>query len=168
MPTASRLSAGTTRRMELRAGAPADAQAIADLIGSFQRELTDDPSGVGAEQYLASVSARAEREYLSSARYGYLVAYAGAELAGFIAIRDGAHLFHLFVARAHQRQGLARVLWERAFRELCTSGRDGAITVNASLTAVPAYQALGFVAAASIQRAHGISYLPMRRTVPPA
>jgi len=79
--------------MEFRAGSPADAEAIAGLIASFQSELTDDPSGAGAEGYLASVSVQAEREYLASERYRYLVAYSDSQLAGFITIRDGSHLF---------------------------------------------------------------------------
>ena len=97
--------------MEFRAGSPADAEAIAGLIASFQSELTDNPSGVGAEPYLASVSVQAERDYLASERYRYLLAYSDSQLAGFIAIRDASHLFHLFVARSHQRQGIARCLW---------------------------------------------------------
>jgi hypothetical protein len=52
--------------VEFRAGSPADAEAIAGLIAGFQSELTNDSSGVGAEEYLASVSVQAEREYLSS------------------------------------------------------------------------------------------------------
>jgi GNAT superfamily N-acetyltransferase len=149
--------------MEFRAGSPADAEAIAALIDSFQSELTDDPSGAAAEEYLASVSVQAEREYLASERYRYLVAYSDSHLAGFIAIRDGSHLFHLFVERAHQGHGIARRLWERALEELCTPGSDGGFTVNSSLSAVPVYQAFGFVAAGSIQSMHGISFLPMRR-----
>ena len=149
--------------MEFRAGSPADAEAIAALVASFQSELTDDPAGAGAEKYLASVSVQAERGYLASERYQYLVAYSDSELAGFIAIRDGSHLFHLFVERAHQRQGIARRLWERALEELCAPGSDGGFTVNSSLRAVPVYQAFGFVPAGSIQSIHGISFLPMRR-----
>ena len=49
--------------MEFRAGSSQDAEAIAGLIASFQSELTNDPSGADAEEYLASVSVRAEREY---------------------------------------------------------------------------------------------------------
>jgi len=154
--------------MEFRAGSPPDAEAIADLIASFQSELTDDPSGVGAEEFLASVSVQAEREYLTSARYRYLLAYSGSQLAGFITIRDGSHLFHLFVDRARQRQGLARLLWERALRELCVPGSEAAFTVNSSLSAVPVYQAFGFAPAGPIQSAHGISFLPMRRPALPA
>src|SRR2546423_4902090 len=149
--------------MEFRTGSSQDAEAIAALIASFQSELTDDPSGADAEEYLASVSARAEREYLASARYRYLVACSGSQLVGFIAIRDGSHLFHLFVERAHQRQGIARLLWERALRELCAPSSEGAVTVNSSLSAVPVYQSFGFAPAGSRQSAHGISFLPMRR-----
>ena len=50
--------------MEFRAGSSQDAEAIAGLIASFQSELTDDPSGADAEEYLACVSAQAAREYL--------------------------------------------------------------------------------------------------------
>jgi GNAT superfamily N-acetyltransferase len=154
--------------MVIRAGLPADAEAIAALIESFQSELTDDPSGAGADEYLASVSVAAEREYLASERYRYLVAYSGSQLAGFIAIRDGSHLFHLFVERSHQRQGIARSLWERALAEMCAPNSDGGFTVNSSLSAVPVYQAFGFVPAGSIQSVHGISFLPMQRPALPA
>src|SRR5262245_23255482 len=147
--------------MEFRAGSPTDAEAIAGLIASFQSELTDDRSGAGAEKYLASVSVQAERDYLASERYLYLLAYSDSQLAGFIAIRDGSHLFHLFVECSHQRQGIARCLWERALRELCTASSNGAFTVNSSLSAVPVYQAFGFVPAGSIQSVHGISFLPI-------
>ena len=149
--------------MDFRAGFPADAEAIAGLIASFQRELTDDPSGAGAEEYLASVSVQAEREYLASERYRYLLAYSDSQLSGFIAIRDGSHLFHLFVERSHQRQGIARRLWERALCELCLPDRDGGFTVNSSLSAVPVYEAFGFVPAGSTKSVHGISFLSMRR-----
>jgi GNAT superfamily N-acetyltransferase len=154
--------------MEFRAGSPADAEAIAGLIASFQSELTDDPSGAGADEFFASVSVQAEREYLASERYWYLLAYLDSQLIGFIAIRDGAHLFHLFVERSHQRQGIARRLWERALRQLCILGSDGGFTVNSSLSAVAVYQAFGFVPTGSIQRMHGISFLPMRRPAPAA
>src|SRR5262245_58343781 len=150
--------------MEFRAGSPADAEAIAGLIASFQSELTVDPSGAGSDEFLASVSVQAERGYLASRRYRYLLAYSDSQLAGFIAIRDGSHLFHLFVERSHQHLGIARRLWERALRESCAPASDGGFTVNSSLSAVEVYQAFGFVPAGSIQSEHGISFLPMRRS----
>jgi GNAT superfamily N-acetyltransferase len=149
--------------MKFRAGSPADAEAIAGWIAGFQSELTDDQSGTGADVFFSSVSVQAEREYLASERCRYLLAYSGSQLVGFIAIRDGSHLFHLFVERSHQGRGIARRLWERALRELCAPDSDGGFTVNSSLSAVPVYQAFGFVPAGSIQSKHGISFLPMRR-----
>src|SRR5262249_3336312 len=115
-----------------------------------------------------SVSVQAEREYLASERYRYLLAYSDSKLAGFIAIRGGSHLFHLFVERAYQRQGIARRLWERALEDLSAPASDGGFTVNSSLFAVPVYEAFGFVPAGSIQKTHGISFLPMRRPAPAA
>ncbi len=150
--------------MKFRPGSPADAEAIAELIGSFTSQLTDDPSGAGAEQFVASVSLRAERGYLASARYRYLLACSDSQLLGFVAIRDGSHIFHLFVERSHQRQGIARRLWERALQDLCVPDSDGGFTVNSSLSAVAVYEAFGFVPAGSIQSEHGISFLPMRRS----
>ena len=149
--------------MQFRSGLPADAEAIAGLIASFQSDLTDEPSGAGADGYLASVSVQAERDYIASQHYGYLLAYSDSQLAGFIAVRDGSHLFHLFVERSHQRHGIARRLWQRALEQLCASSCDGGFTVNSSLSAVPVYQAFGFVPAGSIQSVHGISFLAMRR-----
>ena len=41
----------------------------------------------------------------------------------------------------------------------------GEITVNSSLGAVAVYQAFGFVPTGSTQQVHGISFLPMRRSL---
>jgi GNAT superfamily N-acetyltransferase len=148
--------------MILRPGTVADAGVIAELIACFQSELTLDPSGAGAEQYLASVSERAEREYLQSSRYFYIVAEEASTFAGFIAIRDNTHLFHLFVARSFQRNGLARRLWRAAREEALGRSNVLAFTVNSSLNAVSAYRAFGFAPSGSVTTVHGISFLPMR------
>jgi ribosomal protein S18 acetylase RimI-like enzyme len=148
--------------MKFRTGAPDDAEAIADLIASFQTELTDDPSGAGAEAYLATVSVAAERQYLESGRYNYIVAVDGTELVGVIACRDRSHIFHLFVARTHQRRGVARHLWNLVLRTQASAPGPDRFTVNSSLGAVPAYRAFGFVSSGVVTQVHGISFLPMQ------
>lgn len=150
--------------MHIRPGTPADAKAVASLIASFQPSLTLDPSGAGAEQYLASVSEEAERQYLESPRYAYLVAERDGQVVGFVAMRDNKHLFHLFVDSANQRAGIARALWEQA-RQLCQrAGPVAEFTVNSSLNAVPVYRSFGFVPAGAVTQMHGIAFLPMRLT----
>jgi GNAT superfamily N-acetyltransferase len=152
--------------MIFRRGNAIDAGPVAALIASFQSELTVDPSGVGAEQFFASVSEHAERQYLESPRYSFIVAEDNGILAGFIAIRDNAHLFHLFVARPFHRSGLARRLWKTAREEACHRGNPGEFTVNSSLNAVAVYKAFGFSPSGPVTTTHGISFVPMRLSSP--
>lgn len=122
--------------------------------------MTIDPTGAGAEKFLSSLSAEAERSYIESDRYRFHVAECDGELAGFIAIRDRTHLFHLFVARKYQRLGLARQLWLRALGEI---ERDAAvITVNSSMEAVPVYERFGFTRTSGPVREDGVLCVPMR------
>ena len=151
--------------MRIRPGNPGDANAVASLIASFQAILTLEPSGAGAEQYLASVSEDAERQYLESPRYAYLIAELEGQMVGLVAMRDQKHLFHLFVAPAHQRIGIARALWERARQLSLRAGPITEFTVNSSLNAVPVYGSFGFVPAGAVMQVHGIAFLPMRLTL---
>lgn len=166
LPSRGRPSGGRAGRivglLKIRPGVGSDAADVAALIASFNAELMDEPTGAGAEQYLASVSEDAERVYLESERYRYLLAFEGAALAGFIALRDSSHIFHLFVSRPHQRRGLARHLWHRARDDAMFDVAPRVFTVNSSINAVPVYQAFGFVSAGSVAKVHGISFRPMR------
>ena len=148
--------------MRIRPGNPGDANAVASLIASFQAILTLEPNGAGAEQYLASVSEDAERQYLESPRYAYLIAELGGQMVGLVAMRDQKHLFHLFVTPAHQRIGIARALWERARQLSLRVGPITEFTVNSSLNAVALYRSFGFVPAGAVTQVHGIAFLPMR------
>ena len=124
-----------------------------------------DPTGAGAEKFLESVSEQAECEYLASRRYSYLVAEQNGEMVGFIAMRDGTHLFHLFVDIAHQGQGIARALWSLASKRASKAVRVSEFTVNASLNAVPVYVAFGFEPVGASVQAHGITFQPMRLAI---
>jgi GNAT superfamily N-acetyltransferase len=87
------------------------------------------------------------------------------------ALRDGRHLFHLFVDPAHQRSGLARHLWTQLRDAAVAAGNTGGFTVNSTLDARPVYERFGFVAAGDPQRVHGIAFQPMTLTLataPPA
>jgi GNAT superfamily N-acetyltransferase len=151
--------------VKLRAGVATDAEAIARLVASFQREITNHPDGVGAEEYLASVSEQSERGYLESSRYAFLMAEDGNSLVGFIALRDVTHVFHMFVARENQRKGVARLLWNEARSQALLRSSASTFTVNSSLNAVPVYRAFGFKASGAVRSVHGIAFLPMQLAV---
>ena len=153
--------------MNIRPGSVSDAHALSSLISSFQSELVDHPSGLGAEQYLASVSEEAERGYLESDRYMYLIAETEGSVLGFIALRDRSHLFHLFVKRERHRIGIARKLWDSARIIALAGGTLSRFTVNSSLIAIKVYESFGFVSAGEVVKTHGISFLPMALELSP-
>lgn len=150
--------------MHIGAASPSDAQAISALILELSVPFYLSPSREGAESFLASISAEAERAYLSASNFSFHVARSGRDLAGFVALRDNAHLFHLFVARPFQGQRLASRLWEIVRTEALRAGNPDAFTVNASLNAVPVYEHFGFAAQGEVQRMQGVAFQPMRRS----
>jgi ribosomal protein S18 acetylase RimI-like enzyme len=150
--------------MNFRTAVQSDAPQLAALIASFQALLTVDREGRGAEQFLESVSEQAIRGYIASERYRYIVADVDGSVAGFVAVRDRSHLFHLFVARAHQGNGLGRSLWNEALRHIPEQAGPKQITVNSSPNAVAFYAHLGFAQVSSPVEKHGVVFIPMRLT----
>ena len=148
--------------MNFRAATLDDAPHIAALIMSHQPLLTINPDGRGAEQFFESISEQAIRSYVSSERYSYIVASNGQEMAGFIAIRDRSHLYHLFVATSYQGRGLGRQLWEQARRQAASTGNVCDFTVNSSTNAVLIYARFGFRQVAPRTETHGVAFIPMR------
>ncbi len=146
----------------IRAATPADAPAISALVLSLASYFLADPARPeAAEAFFATITPEAIAGYMDGGRFRYHVAEAGGELAGAVAIRDGAHLYHLFVARRFHRRGLATRLWEHARAEALTHGNPGRFTVNSSLHAIPLYEHLGFTASGAAMVKDGLAFQPM-------
>ena len=111
---------------------------------------------------------RPRESYILSDRYDYLIAEVEDELAGFIAMQDKTHLFHLFVSPQYQRRGLARELWRRARDAAGPHDVAREFTVNSSLLAVPVYERFGFERVSAPVQRHGISFIRMRYAAPNA
>ncbi|WP_263769332.1 GNAT family N-acetyltransferase [Propionivibrio soli] len=148
--------------MRIETASVSDAEEISALIVELSEPFYLSPSREGAEPFLASISAEAERGYLTAGNFSYYVAKSNNRLAGFVALRDNSHLFHLFVAKAFQGKRLASELWSVAKAEARQRGNPGDFTVNSSLNAVPVYEKFGFVRQGNVQHMHGISFQPMR------
>lgn len=149
-----------------------DAPAIAALIRSLAGPFLTSPDGTGADAFFESVSAAAIARYIASPNFDYRVRVedGGDEavdggvadrLVAIGAMRDGRHLYHLFVAPSHQGRGLARGLWTQLRDAAAARGHAGAFTVNASLNAQAVYARFGFVPSGEVQRVHGIAFRPM-------
>lgn len=148
--------------MKIRAATVADAEEISALIVELSAPFYTSPTREGAEPFLASISAEAQRGYLAAGNFSYHVAETDGRLVGVVALRDNAHLFHLFVAKPLQGTGLSRRLWNIVKADALATGNPGQFTVNSSLIAVPVYEQFGFVRKGEVQYVHGISCQPMQ------
>jgi GNAT superfamily N-acetyltransferase len=149
--------------MRIRPATIDDAAAISALILGVSRFFTVHPDGEGAEEFLAGVSPEAIAGYLASPAYAYRVAEEeDGALAGVVAIRDNAHLYHLFVASAHHGRGLSRRLWDEAREAALRTGNPGEFTVNSSLYAIPVYERFGFQPTGPRVDTQGIAFVPMK------
>jgi GNAT superfamily N-acetyltransferase len=151
--------------MNIRPATTKDADAISKLIASLASFFTTDPEGKGAERFMLGITAEAVRDYIRNPGFHYIVALHEDRLAGAAALRDGRHLFHLFVAPDFQRRGIARKLW-LALRKQAAPGIDG-FTVNSTPYAVPVYERFGFSATGPKVEMNGIAFVPMKTAVRP-
>lgn len=147
--------------MMIHIASPADAEDISALIIELSTPFFVSPTRQGAEPFLASISAEATRRHLESDRYWYCVARSNDHLAGFAALRDNSHLFHLFVATPFQRRRLASQLWSTLKLQALQRGNAGSFTVNSSINALPVYEHFGFVCQGEARQMNGISFQPM-------
>lgn len=141
---------------------PEDAAAISALITDLMPYMTLDADGAGAEKFMASMAEPAIASYLAQPSHQYLLGFIGATLAGAVAVRDGGHLFHLFVAREFHGCGLGRQLWLAARNAALAAGNTTGFTVNASDYAFPMYQRWGFMPTGPRVEEGGIAWVPMR------
>jgi ribosomal protein S18 acetylase RimI-like enzyme len=150
------------KKMLIRPLEEADIPAAARLFSDLAREfIVHELSREGAATFLRENDEEGLRGYVARGHV-YHVALVDGELAGFVAVRDLTHLFHLFVARRWHRHGIARALWNVARDAAFERGNPGWFTVNASNYALPVYEALGFVRTAPMQCGKGVYYNPMR------
>lgn len=142
-----------------------DAAHISALIAGVARYFTLHPQGEGAESFLVSMSADAIASYIRDRAFTYVVARdETGEMAGAAALRSDNHLFHLFVAPAWQRLGVATLLWQDLAARADEAGRgQRPFTVNATPYAVPFYERMGFEVAGQRVETRGVAFIPMTR-----
>ncbi|MCH8529481.1 MAG: GNAT family N-acetyltransferase [Saccharospirillum sp.] len=78
-------------------------------------------------------------------------------IVGYLAIKGGSHLYHLFVSEAHQGKGIAKQLWMAAIE----GSPVKCFTLRSSLYAVPVYKRFGFEESGPAGLKDGISFQPM-------
>lgn len=130
--------------LRMRLAQPEDARAIGVLSRRVVRRwvLPDQPRKAGQE-LLMRLTARAIRQKIIEGQR-FHQAFLGGVLVGVAAMRDDHHLVHFFVSTRYQGQGIARKLWQRAWRDAVRRAGTCSFTLNATRCAVPVYIRLGF------------------------
>jgi GNAT superfamily N-acetyltransferase len=147
--------------MHIRPASPDDAQVISLLIHSVAHYFTLDADGLGAEEFLKTISAEAIQHCIRDPNFLYLAGFMDETLVGVAALRANKHLHHLFVAPQFQGRGYARALWSTARQKALQHGNPGEFTVNSTPFAEPVYAAFGFKAIGPRVETMGIAYIPM-------
>ena len=148
--------------MQIRPLIETDFPAVARLLAVLTDEFIapeSTPEGVAA--FKRQHSEDGIRGFVA-AGMSYQVAEVDGAVAGFIGVRDSKHVFHLFVDKAHHKQGIARALWYVARDLAMKAGNPGVFTVNSSNYALPLYHSLGFVRTDVMQFKDGLYYNPMQ------
>ena len=151
----------------IRPARPEDADAISQLEALLAKKfITPEYSSTGAAVLLESLSPDETRERMQLG-FRYHVAVEEDKIVGVVAMIPRGHLYHLFVADSHQKQGIAKKLWEAVRDEALANGNPGRITVNSSRYAVPFYERLGFVKDGGITEKNEVTCQPMIWQVAP-
>jgi GNAT superfamily N-acetyltransferase len=145
----------------IRSAAPSDAAAISALLLGESRHITLDPTGLGAEPVLNAMRAPAIESNLVNAQFQYWVAEEDEALQGVLGLRDGKHLYQLFVPTPLHRHGIARRLWTHTLKQARLAEAATQITVRASPYGLTAYERLGFVPTGPRVEMNGVAFIPM-------
>jgi len=82
-------------------------------------------------------------------------------IVGYITIKEGSHLYNLFVDEQYHQRGIAKKLWKFVEENLAFDS----MSTNASLYAIKAYESFGFKQVDAIQVYNEtLKYQPMRYT----
>ncbi len=146
--------------MLIRPAAPCDAQAIEYLVQSLSAYYLQDTHASLPAWFADTLTMPAFEQRLASADYNNYVCCKGDTIVAYLALKNGNHIYHLFVAKAHHGQGIARALWQHVLQPHPAKR----YTVRSSLFAVPIYQRFGFIVCEPVIVKDGIGYQPMQLT----
>lgn len=150
------------RSLGIRKATLDDAPAISALILSLAHHFLLQEDGLGAEGFLLSLEPEGIARNIASPELDYYVATAAGQLMGVVAVRQGRHVFHLFVGQQFQRGGLARALWSHVKAAYGWPSASVPTTVNSTPSALPFYERMGFHILGTRVETKGIAYIPMQ------
>ncbi|AWH49804.1 GNAT family N-acetyltransferase [Stenotrophomonas sp. SAU14A_NAIMI4_5] len=146
----------------IRPARPDDLAAISAIcMAAFHEAVAPSLSAQGVATFTQVAAADAFAERLQGDNH-ILIAEQDGDIVGVIELKEGRHLAMLFVDPACQGQGIGHALLQAVLPQL----RTPAMSVRASLNAVPTYQRYGFVIDGEIGEFNGLVYQPLSLAAP--
>jgi GNAT superfamily N-acetyltransferase len=143
--------------MMIRAAKESDIQSVSHLVKGLSHYYLQGPASEIPDWLNATLTEAAFLERFCNKDYVNYVTEYDNTIVGYIAIKPGFHLYHLFVSEPYHGKGIGKALWHHCIEELCIQS----CTVRSSLFAVAIYEQLGFTASGDIVYKDGIGFLPM-------
>ncbi|AWH53658.1 GNAT family N-acetyltransferase [Stenotrophomonas sp. ESTM1D_MKCIP4_1] len=146
----------------IRPARPDDVPAISAVcIAAFRHAVAPSLSAQGVATFMQVAGSGAFAERLLGDNC-ILVAEQDEDIVGVVELKEGRHLAMLFVAPAWQGKGIGHALLQAVLPQL----RTPAMSVRASLNAVPTYQRYGFVIDGEVGEFNGLAYQPLTLAAP--
>ena len=138
-----------------------DAIKIKALISSLSHLYLENKNGPIPAWFLKTLDVSEFERRLKNDWFTHFVYVDGNDIVGYISMRGGCHLCHLFVAEKYQRKGLSRALWNYATLDV----KPKVYTLRSSIYAVPVYKRFGFIESGAAEVRDGICFQPMKRVL---
>lgn len=148
-------------KMLIRKARLMDSKALAKLVYSLSHFYLQNDTDQLPDWFIKPLTEKAFNARLLSENYTTLLCELDGKIVGYVSMRAGNHLHHLFVDVDHHGKGIARHLWQ-AIMELCPSEE---YFLRSSIYAVPVYEKFGFEVSGDVSEKEGIQFQPMSMAV---
>ncbi len=143
--------------MKIRKAETSDIEAVAEVVRGLSHYYLDGGATELPEWFKSTLTDSAFADRFNDNDYFNFVADIDGVVAGYISVKPGFHLYHLFVASGFHNNGIAKCLWQHCVSHL----QIQKCTVRSSLFAVPVYSKFGFRASGGIAYKEGIGFQAM-------
>lgn len=144
--------------MKIRKAEIIDIGSVAGLVRSLSHYYLEDGQEELPRWFSTTLLDSSFVDRFRSIEYHNYVADDNGLVVGYISIKNGFHLYHLFVSPNYHNHGIAKSLWHFCVNEL----KINSCTVRSSLYAVPVYSKFGFKVTGDIAFKDGIGFQPMQ------
>ena len=140
--------------MIIRKAQISDIDDVAKIVRGLSKYYLEPGHDIMPEWFVSTLTDNAFSGRFKSDEYFNYVAENDGKIIGYISVKRGFHLYHLFVASDFHKQGVASSLWQHCLDHLNIER----CTVRSSLFAVPVYVQLGFSVSESVAYKDGIGF----------